>query len=231
MAARVWGGVAGWIVGLLPLVAANVADHYIEFDSNELLLLGAGVLISGILLGGVISASLGGRSRDGKPGGTSAAGVAGGIAAALYAATIIAIVLSGRLVDSEPTLIAEHPLRASGVVVFLGALMVAVALTVGAFRSGKPAEVASRQAATARPPSRPYTQPNGNAPRSPSRPRAAWDDGDRRYPPRDPRITASGPRGYTREDAGPARERRDSGARISSSRVPQRSEGERWERR
>ena len=230
MAARVWGGVAGWIVGLLPLVAANVADHYIEFDSNELLLLGAGVLISGILLGGVISASLGGRARNGKPGGVQAAGAAGSIAAALYAGTIIGIVLSGRMIGSEPTLIAQHPLRASGVVLFLGALMVAVALAVGAFRVGKPAEAPVRPSTSSRPAARPYAPPNNTAPRSPSRPRGAWDDGDR-YLPRDSRGNGSAPRGYAREGAGTIRERHDSGARISSSRGPQWTEPDRWERR
>lgn len=230
MAARVWGGVAGWIVGLLPLVAANVADHFIEFDTNELLLLGAAVLISGILLGGIVSASLGGRTRDGKPGGVPAAGWSGGVAAALYAATIIGIVLSGRLVSSEPTLIAEHPLRASGVVLFLAALMLAVALAVGAFRSVKSVEAPARQVASSRPAARPYSQPNGAMQRPPSRPGGAWDNDDR-YPPRDHRTKGSGPRGYAQEDDWAARERRDSGARTSSSRVPQRTEADRWERR
>lgn len=224
MAARMWGGVAGWIAGLLPLVAANIADQYIEFDSHEMILLGAGVLVGGILLGGVISATIGGRTRRGSPGGASVAGVAGGVAAALYVATIIAVVLSGRLVSSEPTLIAEHPIRASGVAVFLGALMVAVALAVGAFRNGSATEDT-----VARPATRTAMTPNGMSPRPPSRPQESWDD-DGRYAQRDPRQ--SRPREFAREGARPPYERRDSGARLSSSsRSPQRPEADRWSRR
>lgn len=229
MAARVWGGVAGWIAGLLPLVAANIADQYIEFDSHELLLLGAGVLVGGILLGGVTAATIGGRARRGSSGGAAAAGVAGGVAAALYAATIIAIVLSGRLVSSEPTLIAEHPIRASGVVVFLGALMVAVALIVGAFRSGAKADTPARVASASRPAARSYTPSTGAAAHPPSRPQTSWEED--RYARRDAHPHQSGPREFVREGARPTRERRDSGARLSPTREPQQYEADRWDRR
>ena len=239
MAARVWGGVAGWIAALLPLVAANVADQYIEFDSHELLLLGAGVLLGGILLGGFIAATIGGRAGRGVSRSASAS-AAGAIAAALYAATIIAVVLSGRLISSEPTLVSQHPLRASGVVVFLGGLMLAVALATGALRGVKASETPAHGAAASRPAPRPATGPrppsyappiSNGAPRPPSRPRASpWgvDDG---YPPRDPRPQQSRPQGYGRDYADPTRQRRDSGPRVSPARAAQWTEADRWERR
>lgn len=234
MAARVWGGVAGWIVGLLPFVAANVADQYIEFDSHETLLLGAGVLVGGVLLGGVVSASIGGRVRRDGSGGASAAAVAGGVAAGLYVATLIAVILSGRLVSSEPTLVAEHPIRASGVAVFIGALMMMVALGVGAVRGGRaaPAPVATRpSSAASRPAARAYPPQAAPTPRPASRPRPAWNDDDRYagYDQRDARPRPSGPREYS--DMGPQRDRRDSGARVSPSRGPRQPGTDQWDRR
>jgi hypothetical protein len=233
MAARVWGGVAGWIAALLPLVAANVADQYIAFDSHETLLLGAGVLVGGVLLGGSVAATVGGRSRRGNPGGASASAVAGGVAAGLYAATIIAIILSGRLVSSEPTLIAEHPIRASGMVVFVGALMMMVALGIGALRGGRaaPAAPATHPGGASRPAARSSSPQNAASPRPASRPRPAWDDDDRYggYNQRNGRPRPSGPREYS--DLDPQRDRRDSGARVSPSRAPQRPGTDQWDRR
>lgn len=234
MAARVWGGVAGWIAALLPLVAANVADQYIAFDSHETLLLGAGVLVGGVLLGGGVAATVGGRSRRSNPGGASASAVAGGVAAGLYAATMIAIILSGRLVSSEPTLIAEHPIRASGMVVFVGALMMMVALGIGALRGSRStlaAGPATRPSAS-RPATRAYPPTAAPSPPRPaSRPRPTWDDDDRYggYNQRDGRPRPSGPREYS--DLDPQRDRRDSGARVSPSRAPQRPGSDQWDRR
>ncbi|HKV85897.1 MAG TPA: hypothetical protein VJN88_15200 [Ktedonobacterales bacterium] len=236
MAARVWGGVAGWIAGLLPLVAANIADQYIEFDSHELLLLGAGVLVGGVLLGGVVSASIGGRVRRDGSGGASAAAVAGGVAAGLYVVTLIAVILSGRLVSSEPTLVAEHPIRASGVAVFIGALMMMVALGVGAVRGGHAAPAPTpgpiaRPSASSRPATRAYPPQAAPTPRPASRPRPAWDDDDRYagYDQRDGRPRPSGPREYS--DMGRQRNRPDSGARVSPSRGPRQPGTDQWDRR
>ncbi|MGH2487466.1 MAG: hypothetical protein ACRDHE_15785 [Ktedonobacterales bacterium] len=234
MAARVWGGVAGWIAGLLPLVAANIADQYIEFNSHETLLLGAGVLVGGVLLGGITAAMVGGRARRGDLSRVRATVVAGGIAAGLYAATIIGVVLSGRLVSSEPTLIAEHPLRASGAAVFIGALMMMVALGIGVLRGGRavPASTpASRPSAASRPTARAYPPQAAPSPHLASRPRPTWDDDDRNagYDQRDARPRPSGPREYT--DMGAQRDRRDSGARVTPTHAPRQPGTDQWDRR
>jgi hypothetical protein len=127
MRARIGAGVAGWLAGLAPLVAVNVASYIGLLSYDELVPAGALGLFGGIALGGILSGALGAR----RGGAMAGAAVGGGIAAVLYAATIFALLFGTGHRASAPQLIAAHPIRASVAILFCGALLLTVALAAG----------------------------------------------------------------------------------------------------
>lgn len=127
MRARIGAGLAGWLAGLAPLVAVNVASYIGLLSYDESVLAGALGLFGGIALGGILSGALGARRGRGLAG----AAVGGGIAAALYATTIIALMFGTGYRDTAPPLIADHPIRVSVAILFCGAVLLAIALAAG----------------------------------------------------------------------------------------------------
>lgn len=101
--ARVAGGVAGWLISLLPLLAVNLAAYLGVFTINDAVVLGELTLAGGLLLGGIITGVIGSRPRPSLPGGVTGAFYTGGIAALLYALTLfiagIVITLLGSTSD------------------------------------------------------------------------------------------------------------------------------------
>src|SRR5215469_14849788 len=92
MGRRGIGGVAGWIIGALPLIAVNIAT-YLGFYIDNPVLVGATALLAGLILGGIASGFIGGRPTRWVSGGAIGAGISGSISALLYAVTIIALVI------------------------------------------------------------------------------------------------------------------------------------------
>lgn len=135
---RFVGGILGWLVGVLPLIAVNVAGAMAFLDDETAALAGTGALLGGMLLGGVIAGAMGGRGSREKSGGAGAALVSGGLAAALYAGTLFALVAGASQIGVAPDVVAEHPIRVGAAILCLGAVLLAVALTAGALAGRGP---------------------------------------------------------------------------------------------
>lgn len=161
------GGVAGWIAAMLPLVGVNIAGYADVFDTQTAIIAGAVALALSIVLGGLVSGLIAGRSSPARKGGAAAALPAGVIAALLYAVSLIAVVLIAVRSNVAPAVVSAHYLRVSGAILCLGAIQVGIALAAG-MRAGR-RELRAGAGAGAQP------QPTGrNAPhQSVSRPRAA----------------------------------------------------------
>lgn len=130
--ARVAGGIAGWLIGLLPLIAVNIAGKIGTLSADDAVLAGAVALLGGLLLGGIVAGAVGGRPARTRPGGVTGAFISGGIAALLYAVALIALVIGAGRAGAAPAVVAEHPIRMSAAVVFLAALLLAIAVVTGA---------------------------------------------------------------------------------------------------
>src|SRR6516225_7737793 len=89
MPGRLIGGMVGWLIGVLPIVGLNAAE-YMGFYSPNPELFDALALLVGVILGGVVSGYIGGRSRAG---GATGAGIAGAISSALYVISTIVLLL------------------------------------------------------------------------------------------------------------------------------------------
>lgn len=135
---RFVGGILGWLVGVLPLIAVNVAGAMAFLDDETAALAGTGALLGGMLLGGVIAGVFGGRGSPEKSGGAGAALVSGGLAAALYAGTLFALVAGASQIGVAPDVVAAHPIRVGAAILCLGAVLLAVALTAGALAARGP---------------------------------------------------------------------------------------------
>ncbi|HEV8192977.1 MAG TPA: hypothetical protein VGP82_16040 [Ktedonobacterales bacterium] len=126
--ARVAGGIAGWLIGLLPLIAVNVAAYLGTFSADDAIFAGELTLVGGLLLGGIIAGVIGARPTRTQPAGVIGAFVSGGIAALLYAVTLVGLVIGASLLGVAPGVLGEHPIRVSAAVVFLAALLAAIAV-------------------------------------------------------------------------------------------------------
>ena len=115
--ARVAGGIAGWLIGLLPLIAVNIAGNAGALSADDAVLAGAAALLGGLLLGGIIAGAVGGRPTRTRSGGVTGAFISGGIAALLYAVALIALVIGAGRAEAAPQIVAEHPIRMSAAVV------------------------------------------------------------------------------------------------------------------
>lgn len=189
-AAYVRGGIAGWLVGALPLVAVNVAGFLGIFSFQDTLMAGGIALLGGILLGGIVAGSIAGRAR--------AALASGGIAALLFVLTIIALEVVTAVTDIAPPVVAaganvQDALRAVGVLVFAAALLLAVSLVTGTIRNAPDRDVARSLSARQNDgrrsrPARPESHPRAGQVVPPA-PTARWQDG-----PATRAGMASGPR-------------------------------------
>ncbi|MGZ3601182.1 MAG: hypothetical protein ACXWQ5_16060, partial [Ktedonobacterales bacterium] len=199
MRARIGGGIAGWLIGVVPLIVVNALDYQGLFAFQDAVVAGLVALIGGIVLGGIAAGLLSGRA-----GGTIAATTAGAVAAVLYAATLISLVIGTGILDSASPLIALHPLRISMALLFLATILLAIAIATGAI-VGRRADAApaASPAYHSIPLNRatqvPYDTYRGRLPSQPhtqSRPRdAARGDA---YSPRDSRNGASFGNGTSR---------------------------------
>lgn len=158
MVARIAGGaVAGWLLSLAPLIVVNaISLNNGVVDPSSTALAGAVALALGIALGGLAAGLIGGR-RGGV--------IAGAIAGALFAACLIGLMYALRAQGNLPNLVALHPVRTVGALVFIGALVAGVALLSVMLMRGRtlPVSEAAR---------------SGPAPRSqasgPRQPNPAW---------------------------------------------------------
>lgn len=170
--ARVAGGIAGWLIGLLPLLAVNVAAYLGTFSTDDAIFAGELTLVGGLLLGGIIAGVIGARPTRTQPGGVTGAFVSGGIAALLYAVTLVSLVIGASLLGVAPGVVGEHPIRVSAAVVFLAALLAAIAVAAGmiaSYFSHAPRlqhAAASAPAGQPQPASRPQAPQSGSVPLS-----------------------------------------------------------------
>lgn len=125
------GGIAGWLAAMAPLLGVNIAGYANVFDSNTAVIAGAGALFGSMLLGGLVAGLIAGRAPSARAGGASATLPAGGLAAFLYIISLITVVMVAIRVGAAPTVVAEHPLRISGAVICLGAILLGVSLLTG----------------------------------------------------------------------------------------------------
>ncbi|HEY7342378.1 MAG TPA: hypothetical protein VH591_15990 [Ktedonobacterales bacterium] len=125
------GGIAGWLAAMVPLLAVNIAGYANVFDSNTAVIAGAAALFGGILLGGLATGLIAGRPSSARAGGAPSTLPAGGLAAFLYVISLITVVMVAIRVGAAPTVVAEHPLRISGAIVCLGAILLGMSLLVG----------------------------------------------------------------------------------------------------
>lgn len=135
MAARIWGGIAGWLVAILPLLAVNALEYFSIYYFPDPVLAGLAALVAGLALGGIVSALVGKR-RGGMPGAVTS----GVLAAVLYSVSLIGLLFAARSLDALPALITGHPLRVSAAILFFAALMLLVSLVTGALTGGASAE-------------------------------------------------------------------------------------------
>lgn len=133
--ARVAGGIAGWLIGLLPLLAVNLAAYLGTFSADDAVFAGELTLVGGLLLGGIIAGAIGARPTRAQPGGVTGAFISGGIAGLLYAVTLVGLVIGASLLGVAPGVVGEHPIRISAAVIFLAALLAAIAVGAGAIAS------------------------------------------------------------------------------------------------
>lgn len=135
MAARIWGGIAGWLVAILPLLAVNALEYFGIYYFPDPVLAGLAALIAGLALGGIVAALVG-KQRGGMPG----AVISGVLAAILYSVSLIGLLFAARSLDALPALITGHPLHVSAAILFFAALMLLVSLVTGALTGGASVE-------------------------------------------------------------------------------------------
>ncbi len=134
MVARIAGGaLAGWLLSLAPLIVVNALSlNNGAIDPSSTALAGAVALALGIALGGLAAGLIGGR-RGGP--------IAGAIAGTLFAACLIGLMFALREQGNLPNLVALHPVRTMGALVFIGALVAGVALISAMLARGRAATV------------------------------------------------------------------------------------------
>lgn len=208
---RMIGGLVGWLVALLPLVAVNAANFAALFSFQEAILAGGLAIVIGLLLGGAAAGMVGGRQRRAYQGGASGGAATGGIAALLYLVTLFALLALASFANSTPLLLQDGALGALWMLTalaFVALLFVAVATGAGALAGRRPPRgahpssstvarpgVAPRQPAASRSGlGQPLRLPSSPVSRPPSMPRPAAPDAYPGYPSR-PRPNASVPRG------------------------------------
>jgi hypothetical protein len=130
MGRRVIGGIAGWIIGALPLIAVNLATYVGLYIDNPVLA-GATALLGGLLLGGITAGLIGGRTSRVVSGGAIGAGVSGGISALLYAVTIIALVIFAPSLGGLTSFPVDQLVHVIIAVLFCAALLLGISMLTG----------------------------------------------------------------------------------------------------
>lgn len=135
---RIAGGIAGWLAAIVPLLGVNLAGYAGAIDSGTAVIAGAAALFGGILLGGLVTGVLGGRRTATHAGGATSALITSAVAAALYVISLVSVVVVASRFGAAPEVVATHPLRITGAIVFLGAILLGLSLLVAmlAGRSG-----------------------------------------------------------------------------------------------
>jgi len=167
------GGIAGWLAAMAPLLGVNIAGYANVFDSNTAVIAGGAALLGSILLGGLVTGLIAGRSSSARAGGALATLPAGILAAFLYIISLIMVVMVAIRVGAAPTVVAEHPLRISGAVVCLGAILLGMSLLVGVLtgkRSGQGVSQVRESSTVRHEMARPGQPGYGGPPSQPSRP-------------------------------------------------------------
>jgi hypothetical protein len=166
------GGIAGWLAAMAPLLGVNIAGYANVFDSNTAVIAGAAALLGSILLGGLVTGLIAGRPSSARAGGALATLPAGALTAFLYIISLITVVMVAIRVGAAPTVVAEHPLRISGAVVCLGAILLGMSLLVGVLtgkRSGQRTSQAQGSSTLRQGMARPSQPGYGGHPSQPSR--------------------------------------------------------------
>jgi hypothetical protein len=132
MRRRVVGGIAGWIIGALPLIAVNIAT-YSGFYIDNPVLIGATALLAGLILGGITTGYIGGRPGRWVSGGAIGAGISGGISALLFAVSIIALVIFAPSLGGLPEAPADQLVHDIIAVLFCSALLLGISMLTGVF--------------------------------------------------------------------------------------------------
>ena len=158
MAARIGGGLAGWLAGILPLLVVDALEYFGVYYFAQPALAGAVALAGGILLGGITAGAIGGRASRRRAGGATGAAVSGGLAAIFYAITLIAVLYVARAQDAPPAVIARHPIRFSAAILFFAVLLMGAAVLMGAI-SGRRQTGREYDSASYAPPVRPDSMP------------------------------------------------------------------------
>lgn len=136
------GGIAGWLAAVAPLLAVNIAGYASVFDSDTAVIAGAIALIGSIALGGLAAGLVAGRPSATRAGGALTALPAGILAAVLYIASLMTVVVVAIRIDAAPSVVANHPVRITGAVVCLGAILLGMSLVFG-FIAGRRAHQAA----------------------------------------------------------------------------------------
>ena len=186
---RIAGGVVGWLAAVLPLLGVNIAGYASVLDTETAVIAGAAALLGGILLGAVVKGLLAGRPSAERAGGAAATLPAGGVGAALYAVSLIVVVEVAIRIQAAPAIVAAHPIRIAVAIIFLGAILLGLALLVGALAARLPVKQnvrpAPRYPASAAQQSR--AQPRYAPPPSQPRRNDGYPDRSDYRDPRDPR--------------------------------------------
>lgn len=125
------GGIAGWLAAVAPLLGVNIAGYANVFDSETAVIAGAVALAGGILLGGLVAGLIAGRPSAARSGGAAGALPAGIVAALLYIVSLTGVVMVATRTDAAPAVVADHPLRITGAIVCLGAILLGMSLLFG----------------------------------------------------------------------------------------------------
>jgi hypothetical protein len=126
MQRRIIGSIAGWLIGVLPLIGVNAAD-YLGFYINPIL-----ALAISLLLGSAVAGYIGGKSDGQSAGGSAAgAGVSGGISAVLYAVTLVFLLLVAQSLGVLGSILSGQLFRVAVAILFLASLWVGIAMLTG----------------------------------------------------------------------------------------------------
>jgi hypothetical protein len=203
MPGRVIGGIAGWLIGVLPIVVVDAAEYFGLYLPNPLLF-GTIALFIGVILGGIVSGYIGGRSTGGSAtaGGASGASMTGGIAAALYVISTIALLLLSESLGLMTSISGGQLFHVAAALLFFAALWLGIAMLTG-FLTGRdpsPRESPPPYHRTSLPR---YTE-TGSADRL-SRPIATRQAGTNDYNRHDASSRSSGSPGDHRDSRPPSR--------------------------
>ena len=171
---RIAGGVAGWLAAVAPLLGVNIAGYANIIDSDTAVIAGASALLGGILLGGLIAGLIAGRpaaSGDtSRASGAMGALPAGILAGLLYAVSLVSVVFVATQTDAAPAVVVEHPLRITGAIICLGAILVGISLLAGTLAGRRSGQAESARQAAPRYPVQASRQPMARQP-APMQPR------------------------------------------------------------